>query len=68
MVEIRKELLEFAVNYIWMQVAIKHGVYHDQDSLEEDMWKLVVDGELPSGWYEMKELLDGKPVDFNPTP
>lgn len=56
--EIDRILVEFAVNHIHRQVAIKNGVYHDQDSLEEDLQKLVDDGKLPIGWYGLKEALD----------
>ena len=55
---IDKSLIEFAVNYIWIGVAIENGVYHDQPTLEEDMQKLVDDGKLPSGWYKLREALD----------
>lgn len=57
-VEVDKDLLDFAVNHIWMEVAIKHGVYHDQPTLIEDMDRLVTDGMLPCGWYDLKKLLD----------
>ena len=57
-ITIKKSLLEFAVNYIHMQVAIEDGVYHDQPSLAADMQKLVDDGRLPSGWYDLKMYLD----------
>lgn len=56
--EVDRRLIEAAVNNVWMRVAIDNGVYHDQDSLEDDMQKLVDDGKLPIFWYSLKEILD----------
>lgn len=52
-----RELIEFAVRNMLMNKAISMGKYHDQDTLEEDLQKIVDDGKMPSGWYSLNKLV-----------
>ena len=56
-VEKFESLNQWALRYIEIGVAIQHGKFHDQPSLEEDIQKMIDDGYMPNGYYEIKKLL-----------
>jgi hypothetical protein len=55
---VEKNLVKFALDYIWTQVAIKEKVYHDHPTQIEDMQALIDDGKMPVGWYKLKKEFD----------
>ncbi len=56
--EVDRKLIEFATAWIEMQVAIKHGKYHDQPTIVEDIQELIDKGHMPQGYYKLKKALE----------
>ena len=62
-VEVPLEMLRAVHAYVEIQVATNHNLYHDQDTLAEDIEKLSAIGCMPGFYYLIKTIISIKDRD-----